>query len=312
MRVFVAGATGAIGARLVPLLVDSGHEVVGTTRTPGKMEQIGAAGATPVLMDGHDPDAIRRAVTETQPEVVVHQMTALSGDFDMRRFARFFAETNRLRTHGTDHLIQAAVEAGAKRFIAQSFTGWPNEQRGGPVKTEEDLLMANPTGKVRETVEAIRHLEAVTTGTPGIDGLVLRYGGFYGPGQALGKGGALLESVAAGKMPMVGRGGGIWSFVHVDDAAQATALAVERGAPGVYNITDDEPSPVSEWLPYLAEVIGARPPRRIRVWLARLFVGEPGVSMMTRIRGSSNAKAKRELGWQLQYPSWRDGFSRGL
>ena len=312
MKVFVAGATGAIGRRLLPLLVEAGHEVVGSTRTPDKMEHIRSAGATPALMDGHNPDAIRRAVSEAQPEVVVHQMTALSGDFDLRRFARFFAETNRLRTQGTDHLVQAAVDAGAKRFLAQSFTGWPNEQKGSRVKTEEDPLIENPPAKVRETVEAIRHLEKVTIGTPGIEGLALRYGGFYGPGQALGRGGAILEGVASGKMPMAGKGTGIWSFIHVDDAAQATALAVERGTPGLYNIVDDEPTPVAEWLPYLAQVLGARPPRRVPVWMARLFVGEPGVSMMTRIRGSSNAKAKRELGWELRYPTWREGFRHGL
>ena len=312
MRVFVAGATGAIGQRLVPLLIDSGHEVVGTTRTPSKTDGLRLAGATPVVLDGKDGDAVRRAVLEAEPEVVVHQMTALSGDLDFRRFAETFAETNRLRTETTDRLIEAAVGAGARRFIAQSFAGWPNEQSGGPVKTEEDPLNTDPPKQARETLGAILHLEAVTTGTPGIEGLALRYGGFYGPGNALGKGGMMLEAVVKRQMPIVGGGSGIWSFLHIDDAAQATALAVDRGAPGIYNIVDDEPAAVSEWLPYLADVLGARPPRRVPAWLARLIVGEAGVSMMTKIRGSSNAKAKRGLGWKLHYPSWRDGFRVGL
>jgi nucleoside-diphosphate-sugar epimerase len=265
-----------------------------------------------VVLDGRDGEAVRRAILEAEPEVVVHEMTALSGDLDFKRFAETFAETNRLRTETTDVMIEAAVDAGARRFIAQSFAGWPNEQSGGPVKTEEDPLNTDPPKQVRDTVGAILHLEAVTTGTPGIDGLALRYGGFYGPGNALGKGGAMLEAVVRRQMPVVGGGGGIWSFIHIDDAAQATALAVDRGAPGIYNVVDDEPAPVSEWLPYLADVLGARPPRRVPAWLARLLVGDAAVSMMTKIRGSSNAKARRELGWRLEYPSWRLGFRDGL
>jgi nucleoside-diphosphate-sugar epimerase len=244
--------------------------------------------------------------------VVVHQLTALGGNLDLRRFADAFAETNRLRTETTDHLIEAAVEAGAQRFVAQSFAGWPTEMQGGPVKTEEDPFNTNPPPEVKPTLEAILYLEEVVTGSPGIDGLALRYGGFYGPGQALGKGGAMFDAVAARQVPIVGRGTGIWSFIHIDDAAAATALAVERGASGIYNVVDDDPAPVAEWLPYLADVLGAKPPRHIPTWLARLFVGEPLVSMMTKLRGSSNAKAKRELGWELEYPSWRVGFREGL
>jgi nucleoside-diphosphate-sugar epimerase len=296
----------------VPLLIDSGHEVVGTTRTPAKVDGLRLVGATPVVLDGRDGEAVRRTVLEAEPEVVIHQMTALSGDLDLRHFAETFAETNRLRTETTDRLIEAAVEAGARRFIAQSFAGWPNEQSGGPVKTEEAPLNTHPPKQVRETLGAILHLESITTGTPGIDGLALRYGGFYGPGNALGKGGAMLEAVAKRQMPVVGGGSGIWSFLHIDDAARATALAVDRGASGIYNIVDDEPAPVSEWLPYLADVLGARPPRRVPAWLARLIVGEAAVSMMTKIRGSSNAKAKRELDWNLEYPTWRVGFRDGL
>ena len=312
MRIFLAGATGAIGQRLVPLLVDAGHEVVGSTRTPAKVDGLRLAGVTPVVLDGRDGDAVRLAVLEAEPEVVIHQMTALSGNLDLRHFAESFAETNRLRTETTDRLIDAAVEAGAKRFIAQSFAGWPNEQSGGPVKTEEAPLNTDPPKQVHETLGAILHLESVTTGTPGIEGLALRYGGLYGAGNALGKDGVMLEAVVKRQMPIVGGGSGIWSFLHIDDAAQATALAVDRGAPGIYNIVDDEPAPVSEWLPYLADVLGARPPRRVPAWLARLIVGEAAVSMMTKIRGSSNAKAKRELRWGLRYPSWRVGFREGL
>ena len=312
MRVFLAGATGAVGRRLVSLLVRDGHHVVGTTRGPAKLDELGAFGAEPIVLDGLDADAVRQAVIDAAPEVVIHQMTALSGDLDMRHFARAFAATNRLRTEGTDHLLSAATEAGAKRFIAQSFTGWPNEQTGGPIKTEEDPLLADPPDAVRETVDAIRYLESAITGTRGIDGLALRYGGFYGPGQALGADGAMLEAVLSRKLPLVGKAGGISSFIHIDDAAAATALAVVRGGPGLYNIVDDEPAPASEWVPYLAEVVGAKPPRRVPVWLAKLIAGEPAVSMMTRTRGSSNAKAKRDLGWELKYPSWRKGFREGL
>jgi 2-alkyl-3-oxoalkanoate reductase len=312
MRVFVAGSTGVLGQRLVPLLVDAGHEVVGSTRTPAKLEGLRASGATPVILDGRDEEAIRRTVAEAHPDVVVHQMTALGGEFDLRRFAKTFAETNRLRVDSTNWLLAAAMESGAKRFIAQSFTGWPNEQKGGPIKTEDDPLMSDPPEAVRDTLEAIQHLESVTTGTPGIEGIALRYGGLYGPGTALGKGGEMLDAIAHRKMPLVGKAGGIHSFIHIDDAATATGLAVERGNPGLYNIVDDEPAPVAEWLPYLAEVIGAKPPRYFPAWLARILVGEPGVSMMTMIRGSSNKKAKRDLGWTLKYPSWRQGFVSGL
>ena len=312
MRIFLTGATGAIGQRLVPLLVDAGHEVVGTTKTPAKLDGLRLAGASPVLLDGKDRAAVRRTVLEAEPEVLIHQMTALSGDLDLRHFAETFAETNRLRTQTTDWLVEAAVEVGARRFIAQSFAAWVYEQSGGPVKTEEDPVLTNPTGPVKETAEAIFHLEAVTTGTPGIEGLALRYGGFYGPGQALGKGGAMMEAVTKGQMPIVGGGTGIWSFIHIEDAAAATALAVDRGAPGIYNIVDDDPAPVSEWMPYLADVLGAKPPRKVPAWLARFIIGSPGVTMMTKIRGSSNAKAKRELGWNLRYPSWREGFRDGL
>jgi nucleoside-diphosphate-sugar epimerase len=310
MRVFIAGATGAVGSRLVPLLVASGHEVVGTSRSADRLGAIEAAGARGVVMDGLDVASVRAAVLDTRPDVIVHELTGLDGIApDLKHFDEGFAATNALRTRGTDHLLAAAREAGVARFIAQSFTGWPNERTGGPVKTEEDPIDPTPTAASRETIAAIRHVEQATTDAAG---LALRYGGLYGPGNSIGTGGELLAMVQDGKLPLVGDGAGVWSFCHVDDAASATAIAVERGAPGVYNIVDDDPAPVAEWLPELARIIGAKPPRHVPAWVARPLIGEHGVSLMTKIRGSSNAKAKRELGWEPRYPSWRQGFRTGL
>jgi 2-alkyl-3-oxoalkanoate reductase len=312
MRIFLAGATGVVGRHLVPALARAGHDVVGTTRTAAKTDALRAAGAEPVVLDGLDREAVRRAVVAAKPDVVVHQLTGLAGPADLKRFDQTFAVTNRLRTEGLDHLLAAALAAGAERFVAQSFTGWPNERRGGPVKTEDDPLDRNPTAASRATLAAIRHLESAVQDAAGIEGLILRYGGFYGPGTGLGAGGDLLEMVRRRRLPIVGGGAGVWSFVHMDDVAGATLAAIERGAPGVYNIVDDEPAPVHVWLPYLAEVIGAKPPLRVPAWLVRPILGEHGVSMMTMVRGSSNAKAKRELDWTLTYPSWREGFRSGL
>ena len=312
MRIFLAGATGAVGRRLVPLLVEAGHAVVGTTRDRQRVQALEAAGAHGVVLDALDRDAVMAAVTEAKPDAVVHELTALSGPADLRRFDKYFATTNRLRTQGTDNLLAAAIAAGSSRFVAQSFTGWPNQRSGSLVKTEEDLLDPYPTAASRRTLAAIRHLESTVTGTSAIDGVVLRYGGLYGPGNSLGAGGELLETVRRRRLPIVGGGPGVWSFGHVDDAAAATLLAVERAAPGIYNIVDDEPAPVSEWLPELAAAIGAAPPRRVPAWLVRPLLGEHGVSLMTQVRGSSNAKAKRELGWQLRHPTWREGFRSGL
>ena len=310
MRVFIAGATGAVGSRLVPLLVAEGHEVVGTSRSAERLGDIEAAGAKGVVMDGLDAASVRAAVLDARPEVIVHELTGLGGVTpDLKHFDEGFAATNALRTAGTDHLLAAAREAGVARFIAQSYTGWPNERTGGPVKTEEDPIDPTPTAASRETVAAIRHVEQSTTDA---GGLVLRYGGLYGPGNAIGTGGEMLAMVQDGKLPLVGGGTGVWSFVHVEDAASATALAVTRGAPGLYNIVDDDPAPISEWLPELASIIGAKPPMHVPALVARPLIGEHGVSLMTKVRGSSNAKAKRELGWELRYPSWREGFRTGL
>jgi nucleoside-diphosphate-sugar epimerase len=300
MRVFVAGASGAIGSRLVPQLVERGHEVVGSSRSPEKSDQLAALGAEPIVLDLLDPAAVRKAVTAARPEAIIHQATALSGLSDVKNPDRSFAQTNRLRTEGTDALLAAAREVGVGHFIAQSFAGWPYAREGGPVKTEEDPLDPTPVSTMRETLSAIRHLERAAVDAGGV---ALRYGGFYGSPRD-----AQLELVRKRRFPIVGDGGGVWSFVHLDDAATATVLALEPAATGIYNVVDDDPAPVSEWLPALAKTIGAKPPRRVPRWLARVLAGEAGVALMTEIRGASNAKAKRELGWTLLYPSWRQGF----
>jgi nucleoside-diphosphate-sugar epimerase len=315
MRVFVAGATGALGSRLVPMLVEAGHSVAGMTRTPEKAGRIEAAGAEPVVADALDRAAVSEAVRGAEPEVIVHQLTALTGlSGNPRRFDREFATTNRLRTEGTDHLLSAAREAGARRFVAQSFAGWPYAREGGSAKTEDDRLDPDPPAAERETFAAIRYLENAVTGTDGLEGLVLRYGGFYGPGTSLARDSrdAFQETIRKRRFPIVGAGTGVWSFVHIDDAASGTLAAVERGEPGIYNVVDDDPAPVSEWLPALADAIGAKPPRRLPVWVGRLVGGELVVSLMTQVRGASNAKAKRELGWQPTHPSWREGFRTAL
>lgn len=302
MRVFLAGATGALGRHLVPALVAAGHDVTGTTRSASSVGGLKAAGAAAAVVDGLDRDATLSAVTAAQPDVVIHQLTALSEGVNFKKWDESFAKTNELRTKGLDHLFEAAREAGAKRFIVQSYTGWPNARRGSTLKTEEDELDPNPAPASRQTLDAIKYLESVVTSADDLDGLALRYGGFYGPGDGM------LDLVAKRKLPIVGSGAGVWSFVHFVDAAGATVAAVERGAPGLYNVVDDEPASVATWLPYLADALGAKPPRRIPTWLAKPMIGEVGINAMTANRGSSNAKAKRELGWELKYPSWREGF----
>ena len=300
MRVLVAGATGAIGTRLVPLLVERGHEVIGSSRSPERADRLRALGAEPVALDLLDATSVQEAVAAARPDAIVHQATALTGLRDFRNFDRSFAVTNRLRTEGTDALLVAAHESGVSRFVAQSFAGWPSAREGGPVKSEEDPLDPHPVPSTRATHAAIRHVERAVTEAGGV---VLRYGGFYGSPED-----AQLEAARKRRFPIVGDGGGVWSFVHLEDAAAATALALERGATGIYNVVDDDPAPVREWLPALAEAIGAKPPRQIPRWLARVMAGEAAVALMTESRGASNAKAKRELGWTLRYPSWRQGF----
>jgi nucleoside-diphosphate-sugar epimerase len=314
MKIFVAGATGALGKRLVPMLVEGGHEVTGLTRRESNAAALSSIGARPVVADALDPDALARAISQAEPEVIVHQLTALSGSLDMRHFEREFAQTNRLRTEGTDHLLSAGRALGVRRFVAQSFAGWPYARVGGPVKTEEDPLDPTPPSAIRTTLEAIRHLEDAVTGADWTEGVVLRYGGFYGPGTSLGLDpeGEHIQLLRQRKFPVLGDGGGVWSFIHIDDAARATLAAVDHGERGIYNVVDDDPAPVSEWLPAAAGAVGAKPPRHLPRWLGRIAAGELVTVMMTDIRGASNEKAKHELHWQPRFASWRDGFASGL
>lgn len=314
MRILLAGATGAIGHSLTPALVAAGHTVFGTTRTEGHAPAVSAMGATPVVMDGLDRSSVLAAVEEAQPEVVIHQLTALKGGLNPKHFDRDFAMTNRLRTEGTDHLVEASRRHGVRRFIAQSYTGWPNPRTGPPVPDETAGYDPHIGKEARESLAAIRHVEEAVLDATDLEAKALRYGGFYGPGTGIARGeeGEMLELIRGRRLPVVGAGTGVWSFVHAVDAASATVAAVDRGAPGLYNVVDDEPGQVAEWLPFLAEQLGAKPPRHIPAWLARPLLGEHGLNLMTSVRGSSNAKAKRELGWTLQYPSWRQGFATGL
>jgi nucleoside-diphosphate-sugar epimerase len=302
MKIFLAGATGAIGRRLVPQLIAAGHRVHATTRSESKAPMLWNLGARPVVVDGLDAAAIGDAVARAEPEVVIHQMTAIAGVTDLRHFDREFAATNRLRIEGTDHLLAAARATGVRRVIAQSFTGWPNARAGGPVKTEADPLDPNPPKQQRESLAAIQHVERTVVAAP-MESVVLRYGTFYGHGVPQ----ELFDLIRARRMPIAGNGGAVWSWVHLDDAAAATVAALEHGS-GIYNVVDDDPAPVREMLPVIAELLGAKPPRHVPVWAARLLAGEVGVSMLTQIRGSSNAKARRELDWAPRWTTWRDGL----
>jgi 2-alkyl-3-oxoalkanoate reductase len=319
MKVFVAGATGVLGRALVPQLVAGGHEVVGMTRSASKQDLLRSLGARPVVADALEPDAVAQAVASAEPEVIVHQLTALSGPMSIRDArhpdrSSMTRMTNRLRTEATDHLLAAGRAVGARRFVAQSIAAFRFANAGGPVQTEADPLDPNPPAALRSALEAILYLEQAVTTIEWGAGLALRYGGFYGPGTGIS---LAPDAVMAGpirkrRFPIVGDGGGVWSYVHIDDAAAATAVAVERGQPGIYNVVDDEPAPVREWLPALATVLDAKPPRHVPRWLGRLLAGEAATAMMTDVRGASNEKAKRELGWRLRYPSWRQGFAQGL
>jgi nucleoside-diphosphate-sugar epimerase len=309
MKVLVAGAAGAIGKQLLPRLAADGHEVFGMTRSAGKEALVRGLGATPLIADALDPDQVAAAVAAAEPEAIVHELTGLASLSDMRHFDRDFELTNRLRTEATDHLLSAGRAVGVRRFLAQSYAGWPYARVGGPVKTEEDPLDPAPVASMARTLAAIRRLESTVTGADWVEGLVLRYGGFYGPGTSLAPGGEHTELIRRRRFPVVGDGAGVWSFVQIEDAAAATAAALTRGAPGIYNVVDDEPAPVSEWLPALAAGLGAKPPRRVPRWLGRLAAGEAAAVMMTEVRGASNAKAKRELGWRPAHPSWRQGLA---
>ncbi len=319
MKVFLAGATGVLGRALVPQLVARGHEVVGMTRSASKQDLVRSLGARPVVADALDPDAVAQAVACAEPEVIVHQLTALSGPMsvrDARHPERFSGAimTNRLRMEGTDHLLAAGRAVGARRFVAQSFGAFRWARTGGPVLTEADPLDPNPPTPLRLVVEGLLYLERAVTSIEWGEGLALRYGGFYGPGTSisLAADAQMAAPIRKRRFPIIGDGGGVFSQIHIDDAAAATALAVEHGRPGIYNVVDDEPAPVREWLPVLARALDAKPPRRIPRWLGRVAAGEAATLMMTEGRGASNEKAKRELGWQPRYPSWRQGFAQGL
>jgi nucleoside-diphosphate-sugar epimerase len=305
VRVFVAGGTGVVGRRLVPQLVERGHQVTATTTGAAKLGLLEQLGADAVVMDGLDALSVGEAVAQARPDVIVHQMTAIAGKPDMKHMDRWFATTNRLRTEGTDHLLAAADATGVSHFVAQSYASWNGIRKGGWVKTEEDPLDLHAGTVAHPGMEAIRHVEDVVVKA---GGAVLRYGWLYGPGAT----DDLVEPVRKRQFPLVGGSTGYTSWVHLDDAATATVLVVEQKARGVFNIVDDEPAPASEWLPYLAECAGAKPPMRVPTWLAGLLAGEVAVAMMTEGRGFSNAKAKRELGWELRYPSWRLGFKEEL
>jgi nucleoside-diphosphate-sugar epimerase len=306
LRIFIAGASGTLGKHLVPRLVERGHHVTGSTRS--RADELRALGAEPVVVDHLDARAVREAVVAARPEVVVHQLTGLAGLGLGRNFDKAFALTNRLRTEGTDHLIAAARAAGARRLVWQSYAGWPYAREGSAIKTEDDPLDPEPPADARESLAAIRHLEAAVMGARDMEGFVLRYGGFYGPGTSIDRGGEHSELVRKRKFPIGGDGSGVWSFVHIGDAAAATVAAIEGGRPGIYNVVDDDPAPVTEWLPALAEQLGAREPRRLPGWLVRLAGGPQALSMMTRIRGAANAKAARDLGWRPEH-SWKEGFA---
>jgi 2-alkyl-3-oxoalkanoate reductase len=310
MKIFLAGATGVLGRRLVPVLVRGGHQVIAATRSRDKVEDLRATGAEPVVLDALDRGAVMAAVASTRPDAIIHQMTALPRMPNLKKFDQEFAQTNRLRTEGTEYLLSAAAATGVRRFVAQSYTGWPNARVGGRVKTEDDPLDAHPPKQATLTLAAIKQLEAMVTSAAGIEGIILRYGSFYGPGTAIMQGSEIVEAVRARKFPIVGGGEGVWSFIHIDDAAEATRIAVERAPAGIYNIVDDDPAEVSVWLPELARTVGAKPPYHVPAWIGRLIIGEAGLLMMTQMRGASNAKVKRALGWQPAHASWRDGFRR--
>lgn len=308
MKIFLAGGTGAMGKSLIPQLVSASHHVVATTRTADKNETLRALGAEPVIMDALE----MKAVIAAKPDAIVHQATSLGNVRNYRNFDKEFTLSNGLRTEGTKNLLEAARATGTRKFVAQSYSGWPNARTGGRIKMEEDALDSNPPKSMAQTLAAIRQLESMVLTAPDLEGTVLRYGGFYGPGTSIDTHGDVVELVRHHKFPIISDGAGVWSFIHIEDAAAATKIAIEGAPAGLYNIVDDEPAEVSVWLPELARIIGARAPAHVPAWLGRLAAGESGIVMMTQSRGSSNAKAKRALNWQLKYPSWRDGFRNGF
>lgn len=312
MKVLVAGATGGLGRSLVPKLIAAGHEVTGMIRSESGAAGVRAQGADVVFADGLDAEAVKAAVASAQPEVVVHQMTALKTGIDFKKFDESFAVTNRLRTEGTQNLLAASHAVGVRRMVVQSYAGWNLQRGGSATKTEDVPLDDHPAAATRQTMDAIRRLEAAVTGDQKIEGLVLRYASFYGPTGALGKDGEMIELIRKRKIPLIGNGAGIWSFIHYDDAADATVRAVSTGDPGIYQIADDDPAPTADWLPELARIIGAKPPLHIPAWLGKIAAGEAAVSAFTEMRGADNTKAKDTFSWQPHYASWRQGFRLGL
>jgi len=312
MKVFVAGATGGLGRSLVPKLIAAGHDVTAMVRSETSAAGLRAQGAEAVLADGLNAGAVKAAVTAAQPEVVVHQMTALRGGIDFKKFDQSFAVTNRLRTEGTDNLLAASQAAGVRRIVVQGYAGWNLQRGGSETKSERIPLDPDPVPATSKTMAGLRYLESRVTGAEGIEGVVLRYAAFYGPTGDIGKGGSVVKLIEQRKLPLIGDASGVWSFIHYDDAADATVKAVESSATGVYQIADDDPAPASVWLPEFARILGAKPPRHIPVWLARLAVGEVGVSAFTKIRGADNSLAKATFDWEPGYSSWRQGFRHGL
>jgi nucleoside-diphosphate-sugar epimerase len=314
MKIFLAGATGALGRQLLPRLVARGHEVTGMTRSEAKQQLIRDLGGRPVVADALDPESVAQVVAAAAPEAIVHELTAIPQALDLRHFARDFAQTNKLRTEGTDHLLASGRAVGARRFVAQSYAPAIYARAAGPVKQEDDPLDERPPSQMRATVDAIRHLESAVTGATWTEGVVLRYGAFYGPGTnfSLGPEGTMVDVIRKRRLPLVGRAGGVWSFIHIEDAAEATVNAIEGRGRGIYNVVDDEPAAVADWLPVAARAVEAPAPRRVPRWLGRLVAGETATVMMTDARGASNAKAKRELAWTPRHASWREGFATGL
>ena len=311
MRIFLAGATGVIGRRLLPRLVEQGHEVTAMTRSAERAAALNAAGAEAVVCDALDAEAVRSAVAGARPEVVVNHLTDLPQELNPRKLKRAYAANDRIRSVGAPNLVAAARDAGARRIVSQSIA-FVYAPQGGPVKDEDAPLQLDAPPPFDGSVGAARELEHATTDTAGIEGVALRFGFWYGPGTTYAPGGYTAEQVKARRFPIIGSGEGTFSFVHVDDVAEATIAAFERGSPGVYNVVDDEPAPMREWLPAYAEALGAPPPRRAPQWLVRLFAGKFIASMATELRGASNAKARRELGWAPRYESWRRGFREAL
>ena len=312
VKVFVAGSTGAIGRSLLPLLIEKRHDVVALVRTPARAKDVEALGARAAVADALDPDGLRAAIRRAAPEAVIHELTSLKGVTNFRRFDQTFALTNRFRKRTLDTMLAAARSIGVRRFIAQSYCGWPYAREGSPVKTEDDPLDPTPPASFRESLAAIRYLEDTIRQARDIQAFALRYGNLYGPGTDISAEGTVADLVSRRKLPLFGSGAGVWSFIHVRDAASATVAAMSRGSPGIYNVVDDEPVPVNVWLPALANALGARPPRRLPAWVGALLLGDGGLSMMTLARGGSNAKSKRELAWQPSFASWRRGFVEGL